>query len=236
MLTKRGVGGSGEGLGISIPLDNNCVTPQAVIIRIAAVSKMFWRAMRLIGMEWAADGREMSEGEKWNSVDPLCLGFVLTSKISRDSFRIRAEIDELIVYQESIYLKESEIGKAIFALCSKVSCVMQLAMTTKLMDVCSRSQWARCRPTTWIKSYTWCSATPLECEMHSHFITQGPRLTFVCYVAYITGWLSQALITYAAWSKLNMIDLVRGRGVSRIVSSSYTGIIMTQLQNWSIFF
>lgn len=47
------------------------------------------------------------------------------------------EINKLIVYQDSIYLKKKkkrgEIGKAIFSLCSKVSCVMQLAMTTKLM-------------------------------------------------------------------------------------------------------
>lgn len=83
---------------------------------------------------------------------------------------------------------------------------MQLAMTTKLMVLCSKSQWVWSRPNTWIKCYTWCPATSLECEVHPHFITQSPWLTFIHYVAYITGWLSEALITHGAWSMLNMID------------------------------
>ena len=33
-----------------------------------------------------------------------------------------------------------------------------------------------------------------------------PMTTFIHYVAYITGWLSEALITHGAWSMLNMID------------------------------
>lgn len=117
-----------------------------------------------------------------------------------DYFKVWVKINELIVYQESIYLKESEIGKAIFSLCTKVSCVMQLAMTTKLMALCSQSQWVWSRPNTWIKCYTWCPTTSLECEVHPHFISQSQWLTFIYCTAYITGWLSKTLITHGLWS------------------------------------
>lgn len=131
------------------------------------------------------------------------------------------KINELIVYQDSIYLKESEMGKAIFSRCTKVSCVMHLAMTTKLMGLWSKSQWIWSRPNTWIKCYTWCPAISLECEVHPHFITQSQWLTFIHYVAYITGWLSEALITHGAWAKLNMIDQASGRRSYHMISSSY---------------
>lgn len=163
-------------------------------------------------MEWATDGQTWKScGEKWNTVDTFGSQFVLTSEVFLDYFKVWVKINELIVYQESIYLKESEIGKAIFSLCSKVSCVMQLAMTTKLMVLWSQSQWVWSRPNTWIKCYTWCPAISLECEVHPHFITQSQWLTFIHYVAYITGWLSEALITHGAWSKLNMIDQASGK-------------------------
>lgn len=179
------------------------------------------------------------EGD-WNAVDTLCFQFVLTSEVFQIILRFRVKINELIVYQESIYRKESEIGKAIFSLCCKVSCVMQLAMTTKLMVLCSQSQWTWSRPNTWINRYTWCPATSLECEVHLHFITQSQQLTFIHYVAYITGWLSEALITHRAWSKLNMIDQASGKAVFlhnfpficmySNVMSSWSGIIFRFIQ------
>lgn len=147
--------------------------------------------------EWAADGqtRKSCEG-KWNTVDTVCFSVCPYWQGSPDYFKVWVKINELIVYQESIYLKESEIGKAIFSLCTKVSCVMQLAMTTKLMALCSQSQWVWSRPNTWIKCYTWCPTTSLQCEVHPHFISHNQWLTFIHYIAYITGWLSDALITH----------------------------------------
>lgn len=106
--------------------------------------KMFWQVMRWSGWnEPLMDGRtgEGTETRCWYTPFAICphLWAFL------DYFKVWVEINKLIVYQDSIYLKKKkkrgEIGKAIFSLCSKVSCVMQLAMTTKLMVLWSRSQW-----------------------------------------------------------------------------------------------
>lgn len=85
-------------------------------------------------------------------------------------------IYNVCVYQKSICLNKGEIGKAIFSPCSKVSCVMQLAMTTKLMVLWSRSQWVGDRPDAWIKFNTWCPAISSEWELLPRSISQSQRV------------------------------------------------------------
>lgn len=87
------------------------------------------------------------------------------------------------VYQKSIYLNKGEIGKAICSPCSKVSCVMQLAMTTKLMVLWSRSQWVCNRPDAWIKFNTCCPAIFSEWELLPRSISQSQRVAGIRYVS-----------------------------------------------------
>ena len=165
----------------------------------------WWDGVGGMSHWWTRNGRKPRR-EKWNIADTFCFQFVRPGEVSRIILRFEWKSMHSLYIGRSYIEKGGEIGKAIFWLCGEVSCEMQLAMTTKVMVLCSQSQRAGSRPNTCIKGYTWCPATSLECEVHPHFITQSQWLTFILYVAYITGWLCDALITQGARSQLNMID------------------------------
>lgn len=115
------------------PLDINCITPQWLLPGPLHSGKRFdqwwWPSVwnELLMKRHQATTRENEVLLR------LGLQFVLSCEVFADYFRVWLKINQLIVYQGSVYLKESEIGKAIVLHCSEVSCVMQLVMTTKLM-------------------------------------------------------------------------------------------------------
>lgn len=128
----------------SSPLDViDCITRQNLLPGSPQSAKCFDKWWDWVGgmSHWWTDVKSVhqwlrAERENETLLIAVFLQFVLTCKVFPDYFKVWVEINELIVYQESIHLKESEIAKAIFWLCSKASCVMHLAMTTKLMVLC----------------------------------------------------------------------------------------------------